>query len=48
MEECTTGGAKMDAAPPPSRYRTVIGAASLIVAPALMSVGGRVVCGLRV
>lgn len=29
----------MDAALPPSRYRTVIGAASLIVAPALMSVG---------
>jgi hypothetical protein len=29
----------VDAAPPPSRYRTVIGAASLIVAPALMSVG---------
>ena len=26
-------------APPPSRYRTAIGAASLIVAPALMSVG---------
>ena len=29
----------MDTAPPPSRYRTVIGAASLIVAPALMSIG---------
>ena len=29
----------MDAAPPPGRYRTVIGATSLIVAPALMSVG---------
>ena len=29
----------MNAAPPPSRYRTVIGAVSLIVAPALMSVG---------
>ena len=39
MKERTTGGANLDAAPPPSRYRTVIGAASLIVAPALMSVG---------
>jgi len=29
----------LDATPLPSRYRTVIGAASLIVAPALMSVG---------
>ena len=29
----------MDAAPPTSRYRTVIGAASLILAPASMSVG---------
>lgn len=29
----------MDTAPPPTRYRTVIGAASLIVAPALMSIG---------
>lgn len=29
----------MDTALPPSRYRTVIGAASLIVAPALMSIG---------
>lgn len=29
----------MDAAPPLSRYRTFIGAASLIVAPAFMSVG---------
>lgn len=29
----------MDTALPPSRYRTVVGAASLIVAPALMSIG---------
>ena len=29
----------LDGAPPPSRYRTVIGAASLVVAPGLMSVG---------
>jgi hypothetical protein len=39
MKERTRGVANLDAAPPPSRYRTVIGAASLIVAPALMSVG---------
>ena len=38
-EECTTGGANLDAAPLPNRYRTVIGAASLIVAPTFMSVG---------
>src|SRR6188508_474876 len=39
MKEWTTGGANLDAAPPPSRSRTVIGAASLILAPAFMSIG---------
>src|SRR5512147_1572670 len=39
MKEWTTGGAHLDAALAPSRYRTVIGAASLIVAPAFMSIG---------
>lgn len=39
MKERTTGGVNLDATPPTRRSRTVIGAASLIVAPAFMSVG---------